>query len=200
MVHVFSWSFSPKFQQDLENARCLWRRIANSILNLEAFVTKHPDSIARTLLTDISTHVWQITREFLVVGRASDWSLKDEHLNEFVRTCFAAPASTKASLESAFNALIDKGRHAKSNKMSPYTRWSYLSLNSFAETGGINTLKLRPDDFQGGAQGTYDYQYAKELPHFAGVRSAELPAECPSRKDLKENRRFLSFFLWLEVF
>ena len=147
---------------------------------------KNPESTARTLLTDISTHNWQISREFFALGRASDWSLQDTHLTEMVRTCFGTPVSTKASLESAFNDIIDKGRQAKAVKMSPYTRWSYLTLNSFAKSGGINTLKLGDDDFMDAVHMSGDYREAKDLPNFNGVRFAELPEDCPTKTELKE--------------
>lgn len=185
-----------EYPQELEFARSLWRRISDSILELESFVAKNPDSTARTLLTDISTHVWQITREFFVLGRASDWSLQDVHLSEMVRVCFGTPVSTKASLESAFNDLVDKGRQAKANKMSPYTRWSYLALNPYAKTGGINTLKVSTEDFMAAAQYSDDYQLAKDLPHFSGARSAELPANCPTKKELKDHRIYIIRFFF----
>ena len=137
------------------------------------------------------SHAWQISREFFVVGRASNWSLDDAELREMVHVCFATPVSTKSSLESACNDLIDQGRQSKSNRMSLCTRWSYLSVNPYAASGGISTLKLRHEDCMAGAHYVQDYKDAAELPHFQGVRSATLPSECPSRTDLKDNSSFV---------
>eukprot|EP00435_Cladocopium_sp_Y103_P066251 s337_g28.t1 len=179
--------------QDLETARTFWKRISDSILQLESHIRSDPGhGDARSLLADIGTHCWQITREFWAVGRSCGWALNNQELNDMVFGLFATPLSTKQSLESAFNDLKDKGRQAKANKMSPYCRWSYLSLNPFAASGGIRTVKVSDVDFSIAAS-TDTIKEARELPHFRGVRSACLPTEMPSQKELTERWRPAGF-------
>ena len=106
-----------------------------------------------------------------------------------VHALFATPHSTKQSLESAFNNLKDKGRQSKANRMGPYTPWSYLCLNPFAESGGIRTMTLSETDFAAAASTPDWIQEVRNLPHFNGVRSAVLPTEMPSHKELTEHWR-----------
>ena len=105
-----------------------------------------------------------------------------------VHALFATPHSTKQSLESAFNDLKDKGRTGKANRMGPCTRWSYLCLNPFTESGGIRKLVLTDQDFATATSTDWAAE-ARNLAHFSGVRAAVLPTDMPSHKELTERWR-----------
>lgn len=168
----------------------MWANTSKCILQLEEYVAKTPHSvIARTLLTDVGTHSWQITREFFVIGLKCNWNPFDEDLTDLVHSLFATPYTTKASLESGFNAIKDHSRHAKANKMSPYTRWSYIAVNPFAKSGGIQTVKCTDQDFAHASSNPSGTREIRELAHFNGVRRATLPADCPQRRDLANRWR-----------
>ena len=161
--------------------------MSDAILQLESHVSSHPDhGDARVLLADIGTHAWQLTREFWSVGRRHGWLSKE--IDDMVFGLFGTPFSTKQSLESAFNNLKDKGRQSKANKMGPYTRFSYLAMNPFCQSGGIRRLELTDGDFSNAASTDFVHE-ARALAHFNGVRSAALPTEMPSQKELTDHWR-----------
>ena len=98
---------------------------------------------------------------------------------------FCGPMTTKASLESAFNDIKDKGRGSKANRLGAFTRWSYLACNAFAPSGGINTLTVDEADFSKLITRPQEFTDIQSLNVFTGSRGAELPDETPTRKDLQ---------------
>ena len=139
--------------------------------------------LRRELLSDIATHRWQICRELFIVGAAAEWP--PQSLRDFCFLLFGGPMTTKQSLESNFNTLSDKGRGNKAKAMSSFTRYSYAILNPHATSGGLNLTKCDESDFASLAINTSELRELQNLNIFSGVRSAKLPAECPSRKELK---------------
>ena len=175
--------------------RQMWQKVTQAIVELERHVSRHPDAThARSLLSDIATHHWQITREFIVTGRRCDWDPKNVELKAMIQTVFGTPLTTKQSLESCFNNIKDLSRQSKAFKMSSYTRFSYASLNPYAQSGGVNILKLEPEDFSYAAPDfTGTLKEVSELKMFSGVRSAELPDETPSTSALQNKWRPAGF-------
>ena len=178
-----------------EEVRCFvrdaWEKVTETIVRLEKHVSRHPDATnARTLLSDIATHHWQLTREFIVTGRLCGWDPQNEELKAMVETVFGSPLTTKQTLESCFNNIKDLTRQSKAFRMSPYTRFSYTSLNPYAASGGVNILKLQPDDFsQAATDCTGMMKEVSSLKVFNGVRSAELPDETPTKAALQNKWR-----------
>ena len=173
--------------QDLAMASRLWKRMSKVILSLERSVREHPgNQHTRSLLSAIGTHQWQLSREALQLGIACDWSPEDPELRALATALFSVPQTTKQSLESGFNHLKDHGRQSKANRMSPHTRYSYLCLNPFLASGGINGLQLQHADFMALAADKGALNEIQKLPMFTGVRNAELPESCPTASELQD--------------
>ena len=86
--------------------------MVKAIMKVASFVNDNTSNkLTRALLTDLATHHWVLTREFIVLGTQKGW--EDD---EFVEQCiavFAAGNSTKYTLESGFNHLKDSLRQAR---------------------------------------------------------------------------------------
>lgn len=169
------------------NARMIWRRVCNGILKLEQHVLDNKeDRLAKQLLDDIGTHALQLTREIFVLGKKCDWSPADPGLQEVCEVLFKVPQATKASLESAFNSLKDRTRQQKAQRMSNWTKWSYLILNRYAGTGGLNSVSLTHDDFTNISSNSAVQEQAQAIPVWKGLKHAALPMDdMPSKKTLE---------------
>ena len=90
----------------------MFQRMVKAIMKVASFVNDNSSNkLTRALLTDLATHHWVLTREFIVLGTQKGW--EDD---EFVEQCvavFAAGNSTKYTLESGFNHLKDSLRQAR---------------------------------------------------------------------------------------
>ncbi|CAL1171566.1 unnamed protein product, partial [Cladocopium goreaui] len=170
------------------NARMIWRRVCNGILKLEQHVLDNKeDRLAKQLLDDIGTNALQLTREIFVLGKKCDWSPADPGLKEVCEVLFKVPQTTKASLESAFNALKDRTRQQKAQRMSNWTKWSYLILNRYTSTGGLNSVSLAHDDFNNISSNYAVQEQAQAIPVWKGLKHAALPMDgMPSKSTLEE--------------
>ena len=108
----FHYAMAFLESDDKEEAIGMFKRMANVVMDLEAFVMQNPgNKLVRSLLTDLSTHHWVLTREFIMLGTQKGWDSP-----EFMEQCvavFAAGNSTKYTLESAFNHIKDSLRQAQ---------------------------------------------------------------------------------------
>lgn len=108
--------YTMTFLEDLsdrDEAAKIFKKVAKAITGLEDFVKENPDKqSARTLLTDIGTHHWVLTREFMILGEQCRWNLRDPQFLEQCLAVFACGNSTKYTLESAFNHMKDSIRQA----------------------------------------------------------------------------------------
>lgn len=171
----------------LVNIQKIWKTACATVLDLEEFVKKNPQNPhARSLLSAIGTHHWQLTREIFKEGIRCGWKPADDTLKAICHALFNCPMTTKQSLESGFNHIKDHSRDAKANKMSPWTRYSYLAVNPHVTSGGIATINCDTEDFSTISMEASIPQEIEELNPFTGVRSAQLPEECPTSKELQE--------------
>ena len=116
-----------------EEATCRRRPVAfdcadNSVVGAASARNPLRGNAVRSLLADVGTNHWQFTRECMVTCANESYDPDSQQIRELAWEAFAAPASTKDMLESAFNFIKDSGqRQARSNRMGPFTRWSYLA-------------------------------------------------------------------------
>ena len=175
---------------DRARASQIWKVASAALLALETYVASNPlKADAQVLLHDIGTNHWQLVREFLVEGRKNGWDPESPAIRDLVWACFSGAASTKALLESGFNSIKDRGaRQSKGHRMGPYTRWSYLALNPYAQTSGIPQCEVVAKDFV--RMATKPDAVAKILSTkpFSPASTA-LPRDAPSRKDIQNKWR-----------
>lgn len=135
--------------EQLSSAQRIWQRLARTIITLEKFVEKYPGvTKVCEMFQDMQTHVWVIVREILITGQRCNWDPEDTDLAALAGVCFKGPCTTKSTIESAFNHVKDMGRQTKQTmKMSPFTRYSYLTCNPYASSGGVETCEVTKDTF-----------------------------------------------------
>ena len=91
----------------------------------------HGVTKVREMFQDMQTHAWVIVREILITGQRCGWEPDDEDLTSLAW----GPCTTKSTVESAFNHVKDTARQSKQTmKMSPFTRYSYLTCNPYAKS------------------------------------------------------------------
>lgn len=124
---------------------------SSTILALEDHVAANKaDATAGTLLKDLSTCKWQVTREVLVMGEACSWSATNPGFGElkaYAWALFASPSTTKDILESAFGWLKDALRFTKASVMSFLTKFLYLLACPYAEESGVKVFSPSQADF-----------------------------------------------------
>ena len=74
----------------------------------------------------------------------------------------------------------------EANRMSPWTRFSYVMTNQFVKAGGIDVLECSEQDFSHLISQPGVYREVQNLAPFSGARQAILPEECPTKKELKD--------------
>ena len=89
------------------------KKIFKTIQKMEDHLKDKPsDSWVRSLLSDVGTHHWVLSREFFMVLQSVDWNFRHPSFLQMAVATFAAGSTTKYTLESAFNHLKDSLRQA----------------------------------------------------------------------------------------
>lgn len=154
LSEVMPYMVAGVHHPDSRTREVLLREMQNTsstILALEDHVAANTaDATASTLLKDLSTLTWQVTREVLAMGEACSWSETNpgfEELKAYSWALFASPSTTKDILESAFGWLKDALRFTKASVMSFLTKFLYLVACPYAEESGVRTFSPSQADF-----------------------------------------------------
>ena len=177
-------------EQGRRRARALWKLTTETLLSLEDFCAANPLATdAHVLLKDFGTNEWQLSRECMVLMHRHDYSPDHPEIKELAWQAFAGPFSTKDLLESAFNHIKDSGeRQSRSNRMSPYTRWSYLAVNPYARDSGVK--QSQPDKHDFAQLSTRPTLVARTFACKPFTASAtKLPPDAPSRQAIEQQWR-----------
>ena len=112
------------------------------MMDLENYGRKNPtDAASAELFDNMGTHFWAVTRELLILGHTCGWDPANAAFKDNLRVIFDGPASTAATLECGFNHVKDSARQSKSQRMSCFTRYSYLVRNpTVRKDSGLQTF------------------------------------------------------------
>lgn len=189
---LFPWTMCMCFRstdEELNTVQKVWRRLSNALISLENHVSDKPqDTWAAKLLKDIAVHKWVIVREMFILGRACDWDPRNRDLREQVFALFNGPATTASTLESGFNFVKDHTRQSKGQRMSPYTRYSYLACNPYIKSGGLRTIVASEEDFAAISTSPLSHNAVMSTKPFT-ASSSPMPDRRPSLKELETKWR-----------
>ena len=147
---LFPYAFSGIYHPDPEQRGQVMSRMskmAQGLLDLEDYCLKHKDNHASSLLKDLSTNKWQLTREMLIQGEGCKWNSKNREMQWLAWACFAGPGSTKDVMELAVNWLKDSLRSAKNKLIKGWTKFLYLLCSPYTAASGVATLVPTISDF-----------------------------------------------------
>ena len=125
------------------------KEMSAAILKLENAV-KAPrcDKALMTLLSDVGTNSWRVTRIIWVHGFRSDWSCSNSELRSIAFSMHAQPLSTKGILENMIGWVKNHAeRHSKNQKMAAWTRYLYTLTSPYGIDAGVQQTRPNIQDF-----------------------------------------------------
>ena len=148
---LFPYIFAGVYLPDPDRRRSTMRtmgQLADAVLALEDYTRANPsDVFAASLLSDLATNKWQVTREMWVSGVATGWSCDDAEMQQLAWACFSGPASTKDALEMVFGYLKDSLRSTKNRMIKSWTQFMYVLASPYAAAAGIKCILPSAADF-----------------------------------------------------
>ena len=134
-----------------EETQSLFHRLSLCLKFVDKARREHPHlESVQTLVGDIGTLDWVLTREILSEGRREKWNPESlECIRQLAWMCFAGPAETKSCCESTFSWLLDhNSRQSKRNVLGGATKYMYTQICPYPKEGGMNPLKPTGNDLR----------------------------------------------------
>ena len=153
---------------------------------LQGSPDKHMLGAVTTLIDDLATGDWTLTREILAELEQCNYDLENERVREQAFSIFGSGAETKSTCENVFAWLADSARRqSSSDKMAEETKYMYVQTCPYPQEGGAMMLHPLPADIR--AQTSADVRQYHELKPFAG-QWRELPFEGVTKALIKKWR------------
>ncbi|CAE6970581.1 unnamed protein product [Symbiodinium sp. CCMP2592] len=187
--HCFARVFAEK-DSDLDASEIFLRSLSKCFRNVDlAYRQQGPGPMRQavgSLIDDLGTFWWVLTRELIIQGEQQSWNLREQSLRELGFVMFASSVETKRMCEDAFAYLKDSvQRHSKTDSMGDATKMLYLTANQHASKGGSKTLVPAQSDIR--MQSAEDVKEFESLKPFAG-KFHDLPFENVTKAQIKKWR------------
>ena len=143
-------------------------------------------SAVNTLVDDVGTMDWTLTREICAELEQCNYDCEHERVRELAFSVFGSGAETKTTCENVFAWLSDSARRqSSSDKMADETKFMYVQTCPYAQEGGTPMLHPPPGDIR--AQSAADVRQYQDLKPFAG-HWQQLPFEGVTKAQIKKWR------------